>query len=142
MTAAPRPDPGDDPGPPSPDLARRRRSHALGVAPARTQASPRGPTVPRVRRRGAARRSRGRPARPAPEAAAALAAAAEAVTVLDRSTTVDLTALAGALLRSESVASSKIEHLRATQRDGRARRCCAASRCTALPPTSRRTSAR
>ncbi len=59
----------------------------------------------------------GRPVQPGPEATAALAAAAEAVTVLDRSTTVDLTALAGALLRSESVASSKIEHLRATQRE-------------------------
>ncbi|MEJ2577795.1 MAG: Fic family protein [Kineosporiaceae bacterium] len=58
-----------------------------------------------------------RPVRPGPEAAAALAAAAEAVDVLDRSTTVDLTALAGALLRSESVASSKIEQLRASQRD-------------------------
>lgn len=58
-----------------------------------------------------------RPVRPGPEASAALDAAAEAITVLDRSTTVDLTALAGALLRSESVASSKIEHLRASQRD-------------------------
>ncbi len=48
---------------------------------------------------------------------AALAAATEAVRVLDASTTVDLTALAGALLRSESVASSKIEHLDASQRD-------------------------
>jgi Fic family protein len=51
--------------------------------------------------------------RPGPEAAAALAA----VAILERSTTVDLTALAGALLRSESVASSKIEHLRASQRE-------------------------
>lgn len=56
-----------------------------------------------------------RPVRPGPEASAALAAATEAVAVLERSTTVDLTALAGALLRSESVASSKIEHLRASQ---------------------------
>jgi Fic family protein len=56
-----------------------------------------------------------RPVRPGPEAVAALAAATEAVAVLERSTTVDLTALAGALLRSESVASSKIEHLRASQ---------------------------
>jgi len=55
--------------------------------------------------------------RPGPEARAALAAATEAVAVLDRSATVDLTALAGALLRSESVASSRIEHLRASQRD-------------------------
>jgi Fic family protein len=59
----------------------------------------------------------GRPVTPGPEARAALAAAAESVAVLDRSTTVDLTALAGALLRSESVASSKIEHLRASQRE-------------------------
>ncbi|HET9657233.1 MAG TPA: Fic family protein [Kineosporiaceae bacterium] len=59
----------------------------------------------------------GREVRPGPEAAAALAASAESVAVLDRSTTVDLTALAGALLRSESVASSKIEHLRASQRE-------------------------
>jgi Fic family protein len=55
--------------------------------------------------------------RPGPEAAAALAAAGAAVDVLDRSTTVDLTALAGSLLRSESVASSRIEQLRASQRD-------------------------
>jgi Fic family protein len=52
-----------------------------------------------------------------PSAEAALAAATDAVRVLDASTTVDLTALAGALLRSESVASSKIEHLDASQRD-------------------------
>jgi Fic family protein len=58
-----------------------------------------------------------RPVLPGPEASAALAAAAESVAVLERSTTVDLTALAGALLRSESVASSKIEHLRASQRE-------------------------
>ncbi|WP_088315738.1 Fic family protein [Kineosporia sp. R_H_3] len=58
-----------------------------------------------------------RPVRPGPEARAALAAATEAVAVLDRSATVDLTALAGALLRSESVASSRIEHLRASQRE-------------------------
>lgn len=58
-----------------------------------------------------------RAVRPGPEARAALAAATEAVAVLDRSATVDLTALAGALLRSESVASSRIEHLRASQRD-------------------------
>jgi Fic family protein len=58
-----------------------------------------------------------RPVTPGPEATAALEAAAEAIAVLDRSTTIDLTALAGALLRSESVASSKIEHLRASQRD-------------------------
>jgi len=50
-------------------------------------------------------------------AEAALAAATDAVRILDASTTVDLTALAGALLRSESVASSKIEHLDASQRD-------------------------
>jgi Fic family protein len=59
----------------------------------------------------------GRTVRPGPEARAALAAASEAVAVLDRSATVDLTALAGALLRSESVASSRIEHLRASQRE-------------------------
>lgn len=58
-----------------------------------------------------------RTVRPGPEAAAALVAAAEAIFVLDRSTRVDLTALAGVLLRSESVASSKIERLRASQRD-------------------------
>ena len=55
--------------------------------------------------------------RPGPEAAAALAAATAAVEVLDRSTTIDLSALAGSLLRSESVASSRIEHLRASQRE-------------------------
>jgi Fic family protein len=59
----------------------------------------------------------GRTVRPGPEARAALAAATEAVAVLDRSASVDLTALAGALLRSESVASSRIEHLRASQRE-------------------------
>jgi Fic family protein len=59
----------------------------------------------------------GRRVRPGPEATAALAAATAAVEVLDRSTTVDLTALAGSLLRSESVASSRIEHLRASQQD-------------------------
>lgn len=58
-----------------------------------------------------------RPVRPSPEAVAALAAATAAVEVLDRSTTVDLSALAGSLLRSESVASSRIEHLQASQRD-------------------------
>ncbi|MFN8076303.1 MAG: Fic family protein [Kineosporiaceae bacterium] len=47
----------------------------------------------------------------------AVAAATDAVLALDASTTVDLTALAGALLRSESVASSKIEQLDATQAD-------------------------
>lgn len=58
-------------------------------------------------------------ARPLSATAAApvLGAATEAVRVLDESATVDLTALAGALLRSESVASSKIEHLAASQRD-------------------------
>src|SRR5512146_877683 len=56
--------------------------------------------------------------RPGPEAAAALAAATAAVEVLDRSATIDLSALAGSLLRSESVASSRIEHLSASQRDG------------------------
>lgn len=55
--------------------------------------------------------------RPGPEAAAALAAATAAVDVLDRSATIDLSALAGSLLRSESVASSRIEHLRASQCD-------------------------
>jgi Fic family protein len=59
----------------------------------------------------------GRPVRPGPEARAAIAAATAAVEVLDRATTVDLTALAGSLLRSESVASSRIEHLRASQQD-------------------------
>jgi len=44
-------------------------------------------------------------------------AAAEAIRVLDNETTVDLTALAGALLRSESVASSRIEHLDSSQRE-------------------------
>jgi len=58
-----------------------------------------------------------RAARPGPEAAAALAAATAAAEVLDRSAGIDLTALAGSLLRSESVASSRIEHLRASQRD-------------------------
>jgi Fic family protein len=59
----------------------------------------------------------GRAVRPGPEARAAIAAAAAAVEVLDRTTTIDLTALAGSLLRSESVASSRIEHLRASQQD-------------------------
>jgi Fic family protein len=59
----------------------------------------------------------GRLIQPGPEARAALAAAGAAVEVLDRSTTVDLTALAGSLLRSESVASSRIEHLSASQQD-------------------------
>jgi Fic family protein len=59
----------------------------------------------------------GRAVRPGPEAAAALAAATAAVDVLDSSAGIDLTALAGSLLRSESVASSRIEHLRASQRD-------------------------
>jgi len=59
----------------------------------------------------------GRALRPGPEAAATLAAARAAVEVLDRSAAVDLTALAGSLLRSESVASSRIEHLSASQRD-------------------------
>jgi Fic family protein len=54
---------------------------------------------------------------PGPETTAALEAATEAMTALDRSTTIDLTALAGALLRSESVASSKIEQLRASHQD-------------------------
>jgi len=58
-----------------------------------------------------------RPVDVPPAVRAALDAAAEAVRVLDSSTTVDLSALAGVLLRSESVASSKIEHLRASQRD-------------------------
>jgi Fic family protein len=57
------------------------------------------------------------PVRPEAPTTAALEAAREAVRALDASTTVDLTALAGALLRSESVASSKIEHLRASQRE-------------------------
>jgi len=59
----------------------------------------------------------GRAVRPGPEAAATLAAATAAVEVLDRSGGIDLMALAGSLLRSESVASSRIEHLRATQQD-------------------------
>jgi len=50
-------------------------------------------------------------------AAGATSAAVEAVRLLDETVTVDLTALAGALLRSESVASSRIEHLDASQRD-------------------------
>jgi len=50
-------------------------------------------------------------------AAGATSAAVEAVRLLDETATVDLTALAGALLRSESVASSRIEHLDASQRD-------------------------
>lgn len=56
---------------------------------------------------------------PVPTGAAApvLDAARDAVRVLDANADVDLTALAGALLRSESVASSKIEHLSASQRD-------------------------
>ena len=58
-----------------------------------------------------------RPLDLSPAVRAALAAATDAIRVLDASTTVDLTALAGALLRSESVASSKIEHLDASQRD-------------------------
>ncbi len=57
-------------------------------------------------------------ARPLPTGGSpVLTAATEAVRVLDETATVDLTALAGALLRSESVASSKIEHLDASQRD-------------------------
>lgn len=56
-----------------------------------------------------------RPVGCGPAVAAVLDAAAQAVVALDASTTVDLTALAGALLRSESVASSKIEHLSASQ---------------------------
>lgn len=52
-----------------------------------------------------------------PPVRAAVEAATDAVAALDASTTVDLTALAGALLRSESVASSKIEHLDASQAD-------------------------
>jgi len=59
----------------------------------------------------------GRAVRPGPEALAAIAAASEAVEVLDHAGTVDLTALAGSLLRSESVASSRIEHLRASQQE-------------------------
>jgi Fic family protein len=59
----------------------------------------------------------GRTVRPGPEAAAALAAANAAVELLDRSTSIDLSALAGSLLRSESVASSRIEHLRASQQE-------------------------
>jgi len=57
--------------------------------------------------------------RPVPlgSAAEATSAAVEAVRLLDETATVDLTALAGALLRSESVASSRIEHLDASQRD-------------------------
>ena len=47
----------------------------------------------------------------------AVLAAAEAVRTLDDEAAVDLTALAGALLRSESVASSRIEHLDAGQRE-------------------------
>lgn len=50
-------------------------------------------------------------------AAPSVTAAGDAVRVLDERTTVDLTALAGALLRSESVASSKIEHLATSQRE-------------------------
>lgn len=46
-----------------------------------------------------------------------VAAAQAAIRVLDETTTVDLSALAGGLLRSESVASSKIEHLDASQRE-------------------------
>ncbi|MFN8078764.1 MAG: Fic family protein [Kineosporiaceae bacterium] len=53
----------------------------------------------------------------APATRGITAAAEAAVRLLDDTTTVDLTALAGALLRSESVASSKIEHLEASQRD-------------------------
>lgn len=59
----------------------------------------------------------GRAVVPGPEASAVLESAHAAIDVLDRATTVDLTALAGALLRSESVASSKIENLRTSQRD-------------------------
>ncbi len=54
---------------------------------------------------------------PLGEAAPVLRAARDAVQMLDERTTVDVTTLAGALLRSESVASSKIEHLAATQRE-------------------------
>lgn len=52
-----------------------------------------------------------------PEVVQVVRAAGDAVRLLDATTTVDLTALAGALLRSESVASSKIENLDASQRD-------------------------
>ena len=58
-----------------------------------------------------------RPVVLAPATTGTTAAAHAAVRLLDDTTTVDLTALAGALLRSESVASSKIEHLEASQRD-------------------------
>ncbi len=57
-----------------------------------------------------------RPVRPG-ATAPVLAAAAETVSLLDDGAQIDLTALAGALLRSESVASSKIEHLAASQRE-------------------------
>jgi Fic family protein len=49
--------------------------------------------------------------------ALAIEAAATEVAHLDAVATFDLTALGGALLRSESVASSKIEHLAASHRD-------------------------
>jgi Fic family protein len=58
-----------------------------------------------------------RPVRLSPAARDLALAAAEAIRVLDNETTVDLTALAGALLRSESVASSRIEHLASSQRE-------------------------
>lgn len=58
-----------------------------------------------------------RPVVLAPATTGTTAAAHAAVRLLDDTTTIDLTALAGAHLRSESVASSKIEHLEASQRD-------------------------
>jgi Fic family protein len=53
---------------------------------------------------------------PAP-VADSVRAAEEGIRAFDSSAPFDLASLAGALLRSESVASSKIEHLRASQRD-------------------------
>ena len=47
----------------------------------------------------------------------AVRAAEQSVRAFDTAVPFDLASLAGALLRSESVASSKIEHLRASQRD-------------------------
>jgi len=56
-------------------------------------------------------------ARLGPDAADAVAHATARIAVLDSSATFDITALGGLLVRSESVASSKIERLNVSQRD-------------------------
>lgn len=58
-----------------------------------------------------------RPAHLSPAVAGAVAEATAAIAVLDAKPTFDMTALGGLLLRSESVASSKIERLDVSQRD-------------------------